>query len=144
MQAQSLPHAGQQPPPDRPPRIADAFAIAALALTAVAVLLDAAWTADLLPGRTPTVTYILIGVAVGGALIGVLLRVLLSKRSGRPRITLLEFAALGLLLGAWLLRGHPEIPPDPPLVAAAFLALMLLALTAWLRARSRTTRPGVP
>jgi hypothetical protein len=58
------------------------------------------------------------------------------------RLTLLDLVALGLLLGAWLLRGHPEIPPDPPLVAASLLAVGLLALGAWLRTRQDVPAPA--
>jgi hypothetical protein len=49
------------------------------------------------------------------------------------RVTVLELTAIGIALGALRLRGHHEIPPDPPLLVAQAVALVLLcsALVLW-------------
>jgi drug/metabolite transporter (DMT)-like permease len=108
---------------------------AVAAALGAAVLCDVAGSAGALPPGWPTVSYVLVAVAIAGTSAAVLSRVL-HTRSGadsRPLVTLLELAAAGLLLGSWLLRGHREIPPDRPLIAAQVVAALLLAAAAWRR-----------
>jgi hypothetical protein len=98
---------------------------------------DVAGTCALLPPWWPPVSHVLIGLGVGAGCLAVLLRLLLLPRTASSRHpTLLELGALGLLLGAWLLRGDAEVVPDPPLVGTQVVALALLAAAAWLRRRT--------
>jgi hypothetical protein len=115
------------------PRVLAGAALAALVL---AILVDAAGAAGVLPGWWPVASYVLVGAAVALATATVLVRVLRTRTGAQSRrwLTLLELLATGLLLGAWLLRGHHEIPPDPPLVGAQVMVAMLLggaALRRW-------------
>jgi peptidoglycan/LPS O-acetylase OafA/YrhL len=96
-----------------------------------AVLLVTAATLDL-PAMlrynvaSPTITYGGIFAGIGLGCVALAIRLLARHRSEpRPRGALLQLVALGLALGAWLLRGHPEIPADPPLVVAQALAAMM-------------------
>lgn len=93
-----------------------------------------------LPPWWPQVSHAAIGIGIGVQCVALLIR-MLRWRPGRTephhraRGTGLQLAALGLWLGAWLLRGHPEIPPDPPLVAAGLIAALLLARAVRLHTR---------
>lgn len=49
--------------------------------------------------------------------------------------------AIAILLGAWLLRGHAEIPPETPLVIAETAAAALYAVAAVRARRSRSPHP---
>jgi hypothetical protein len=116
-----------------------ASAVAAVALGAV-IVWDLAGAAGALPERWPVASHALLAAAIAAATAAVLIRVL-RTRSGsasHPLITLTELAATGALLGAWLLRGHPEIPPDPPLIAVQVVAAFVWAGVAW---RRRVLRP---
>jgi hypothetical protein len=114
---------------------------AAVALGA-AIVWDLAGTAGALRDRWPVASHALLAAAIAAATTAVLIRVLRTRTgsASRPLITLTELAATGALLGAWLLRGHPEIPPDPPLIAVQLAAAFAWAGAAWRRRalRSRT------
>jgi uncharacterized membrane protein len=102
---------------------------AALGLTVAAVTWDLAGLIAPVPTWWSAVSY---GAFAGVVTIGciALLLQLFARRRGepKPRGSVMQFVAIGLLLGAWLLRGHPEIPPDPPLLAAAVAAALIYAL----------------
>jgi peptidoglycan/LPS O-acetylase OafA/YrhL len=96
------------------------FCIAAAALWDVLALLRA--PAD----RAPGVTHTLLAVGIGSGCGAVLLRMLQRRRTEpRPAGTIAAIVALGLLLAVWLLRGHPGIPPDGPLIGAQLFGLAL-------------------
>ncbi|CAN5696080.1 hypothetical protein BH23GEM9_BH23GEM9_21550 [soil metagenome] len=149
MQAQSPVHAAPDQPPEEPVAagvwrpLGKFVAGSAGVMLAVAVLSDVAGMFGVLPREWPPFSYALLGIGIGLGLVAVLMRLLLARR-GEPRTaraTFLDLVAFGTLLGTWLLRGHPEIPPDPPLVVAALVALLLLAGSAWLRRRARSVSP---
>jgi hypothetical protein len=86
-------------------------------------------------------TLIAAGIAAGCA--ATFIRVL-QRSSTQPdaaaalrRITALELAAIGVMLAVLVVRGHREIPPDPPLIAAQLGALLALGLAERLRRRVR-------
>jgi hypothetical protein len=79
----------------------------------------------------PGVSYVLTALAVVAACAGVLLRVF-ARRPARARTTV-ELAAIGLVLLAWWLRGHPDIPADLPLVAAELVGALVLGGSAGVR-----------
>lgn len=59
-------------------------------------------------------------------------RLVLPARGGAPRRLVAPLAALAvagslLALGRWI-RGHPAVPPDPPILAAEIAALLVLLL----------------
>jgi uncharacterized membrane protein len=118
-------------------RGAGAIALLAFGMLGCAVIVDTAGTVGLLSGGWPRISHGLTAAGLAAGLIAVLLRVLTGRRGARRarRTTALELIALGLILGAWRLRGHPAIPPDPPLLGAAVIALLLLAAAAWWRRR---------
>jgi uncharacterized membrane protein len=69
-------------------------------------------------------------VAVPAALPGLLRHRTLPRSRGRRRSAvhgILVFAPLFLLALARWLRGHPEVPPDPPILAAELVAAVLVA-----------------
>lgn len=105
--------------------------VVAAALAAIALATDAAGSAGLLPGAWPVASYAVLAIVITGGLIIALLRMLHARRGTRARGVGSDLVALGLLLLAWLLRGHREIPPDPPLVAAELIGTALLAFTLW-------------
>lgn len=125
----------------QPAAYADALLLGCAAVWDVMALLGPA------PSRWSPVSYVLVGVGVAVGCLGVLLHLLGAGRPGRSRpaeppgparpagVRLetggagLRLFALGLALGAWLLRGHPEVPADPPLVVAEALAAVLLVGT---------------
>jgi Mn2+/Fe2+ NRAMP family transporter len=110
---------------------------AAAAALLAGTLLDIAGVAGAISPPPGTASYVLIAAGIAAACAVVLLRVLSARRSDRSdrRITITELAMIGVLLGAWMLRGHREVPPDMPLVAAQVLAIIGLAFAA--RARRR-------
>lgn len=105
---------------------------------------DVLGTAGLLPAWWPPVSYVLAALAIAAACLAALLVMLTARTSGRavghgpggdgtPRVrarvgTGGQLLAIGILLIAWMLRGHAEIPPDAPLVAAEVLAAALYAV----------------
>jgi hypothetical protein len=113
------------------------LALLAFGVLACAVIVDTAGALGLLSGGWPRLSHGLTAAGLAAGLIAVLLRVLTDRRGvrGARRTTALELIALGLILGAWRLRGHAAIPPDRPLAGAALLGLLLLAFAAWLRVR---------
>jgi hypothetical protein len=118
-----------------------AGAVAAVTLGA-AIAWDLAGGAGALADHWPVVSHALIAVAIAAGTSAVLIRVLRTRTgsASRPLITLTELAATGALLGAWMLRGHREIPPDPPLVALQVVAAFAWAGAAW--RRRVLSRPG--
>jgi len=97
--------------------------------------------ADPPPSRIAAASYALLATGIAAGCLGVLLRLLaepaLRPLPGRRRTALLELAAIGVLLGSLVLRGHAEIPPDAPLIGAQVLALSGLAIAEWTRRRIR-------
>lgn len=100
-----------------------------------------------LPAWWPPVGYVLVAGGVTAACLAVLLHMLSAPRVARSvSRTAGTLFAIGILLGAWLLRGDAEIEPDPPLVVAEVAAAALYAaLTLWRPHRTTvpddTTRP---
>lgn len=113
-------------------------------------LWDVAGALGALPSWWPPVSYVILAAGVAAACIAALLSVLTDRRTrpvrsagdapadqtaaspagaDDPRRTArhvgAQLLATGVLLVAWLLRGHAEIPPDPPLVAAETVAAIL-------------------
>jgi hypothetical protein len=121
-------------------RIAGGAAAAALL---GAIFCDVAGTAGALPAGWPVVSYTLVAVAVAAATAATLMRVLTTRtgENSRPLLTLAELTATGVLLGSWLLRGHPEIPPDQPLVAAQVIVVIVFAGVALRRWRLAARAP---
>jgi hypothetical protein len=105
--------------------------IAAAAIGAAAV-----WDAlrGLGIGTRPVVSYALVAFGIAAGCGAVFLRVF-ARLPERGRNTL-ELVVLGLVLLGWRLRGHPEIPADPPIVAVQILAAIVLAAAALFRRRT--------
>jgi hypothetical protein len=108
-----------------------------LLVLAVAAVWDVAGALRLPPEWWPQASHAMVGAGVAIVCVAVFLRVMQRRRGvpGDTRATALELAGAGLFLGAWLLRGHREIPPDPPLVVGQVTGFMLIALAAWWRRR---------
>lgn len=109
---------------------------------AATILLLAATALDvsaLLRRSTPVlhiVSYYLLPLAWGTLLALLLFRPVLAA----PRRSALADGAVVLLLAlAWWLRGHPEVMPDPPLVAVQIASALSLA-GRWYRRRRRGRR----
>ena len=113
-----------------------------------AALWDLAGVLDALPDWWPPVSYVLAAAAIVAACVVALLDTLARRRAptdtpaadtgfspatppgsvdprATPARTAGQLSAAGVLLAAWILRGHAEIPPDPPLVAAELVAAAL-------------------
>jgi hypothetical protein len=93
------------------------------------------------PHAASTRTHALLAVAIGAGCLAVLGGVLqrTAEVRVRRRVLLPELVAIGVLLGSLVLRGHPEIPPDGPLIGVQLGALGILAATALLRCRTHRT-----
>jgi hypothetical protein len=126
--------------------LSHAVVLAAAAPLAVATVLDLtamAAGADVPPARIAAISWACLALGIGAGTIMTLLRVMhradwqgdAARRLRRSTLTVL--VGLGLAIGVLMLRGHPEIPPDPPLLGAQVIALALLLLS-WPR------RPVVP
>jgi hypothetical protein len=100
----------------------------ALGFLGTGALWDLAGMLGALPPWWPPPGYVLIAFGIAAACVAVLLRVLLTPRGAptQPLITLLELAAVGVLIGALILRGDAEVPPDPPLVMAQLAACLVI------------------
>jgi hypothetical protein len=102
-----------------------------------------------LPPWWPPVSYVMAGAGIAVGCAAVLFALLTarptsrrapaesaSEGAGRPAPVHAysqpspggQLLAIGILLGAWLLRGNAEIPPDMPLVGAQVLAAALYAV----------------
>jgi tungstate transport system substrate-binding protein len=128
-------------------RLRAAAEATALAFLVFAPLWDVLGWSGALPAWWPPVSYVMIAAGIAAGCLAVLVRTLQRRvrvrgeratyAGGRgARGTLLELVAMGLLLGAWILRGDAEIPPDPPLVVAGLIALAVLAVAVRLRMRA--------
>jgi hypothetical protein len=103
-------------------------------LIAAATAWDIAGTAASVPAWWHVASYITIAAGAVLACGVVLLRTFARPRpAGETRRLAADLFAIGLLLLAWVLRGHHEVPPDAPLVGAQVLALGVLVLTTWRR-----------
>jgi hypothetical protein len=112
--------------------------IAAAVLLVTAAAWDLVGGAGILPARWPRVSHGMAAAGIAAACVAIFLRTL-QRRRGVPAgsgATALDLLGVGLFLAAWMLRGHAEIPPDPPIVGGQLAALGLLAWAAWLRRRS--------
>jgi uncharacterized membrane protein len=120
------------------------------AMIHTAVLWDVLGAAGALPPWWPPVSHVLIGAGSAAACLAVLVVTLSTRRRPRPpdgagddraaaasarRGSAGQLLAIGILLVGWVLRGHAEIPPDTPIVAAEVAAAALYAFTALRRAR---------
>lgn len=114
---------------------------AALAYLAAGVCWDVAGSFRLLPPWWPPVGYALLALGIAAFCMGLLVRILQTPRGSptRPLLTLLELAAVGVVLAALVLRGDAEIPADPPLVVAEVVACAVLLLPVAARRRARRT-----
>jgi hypothetical protein len=118
---------------------------------ALATLIDVAsrlGSPQLPRSAAAAVSWTLIAAGIGLGCVVLMLRILQRNRwpAGlvRPlrRSIALELIAIGLMLGSLVLRGHREIPPDPPLLAAQLIGLALLL--AALRIRASASRAATP
>lgn len=100
-----------------------------------AVLWDVTGSVGILPPWWPPVSWALVALGIAAGCAGVLLDMLGARRGGRAVGAGVRLLALGILLGAWLLRGHAEIVPELPIVAAEVIAAALHS-AAGLRRRS--------
>jgi hypothetical protein len=108
----------------------------ALAITGSAAAWDLAHLAAPMPRWWATASWAAIAAGAAAVCGVVLLRTLRRPRPpGETKRLATDLAAVGLLLLAWWLRGHPEVPPDSPLIFAQGIAVLALALTAWRRRR---------
>jgi hypothetical protein len=108
-----------------PPRPAERTVLCtAFGFLGTGALWDLAGVLGALPPWWPPPGYVLIAFGIAATCFAVLLRVLLTPRGAptQPAITMLELAAVGVLIGALILRGDAEVPPDPPLVMAQLAA----------------------
>ncbi|HEX2166014.1 MAG TPA: hypothetical protein VHG09_02140 [Longimicrobiales bacterium] len=127
-----------------------------------AVLWDVLGTLRLLPPWWPPISYVLAGAGIAAACLSALF-LMLGRRAAVPPVrgavstspdsdapardrpgragVGAQLLAIAILLGAWLLRGHAEIPPDMPLVAAEAVAAALYAVTALRTRNSRGAQP---
>jgi hypothetical protein len=114
----------------------------ALGFLGTGALWDLAGMLGTLPPWWPPPGYVLIAFGIAATCIAVLLRVLLTPRGAptHPGITLLELAAVGVLIGALILRGDAEVRPDPPLVIAQLAACVAIFSALPLRSRGRRRR----
>lgn len=107
-------------------------------LLSVAALWDLAGAMVLAPPWWPLVSHATAAAGIASGCAAVLLRLFDRRlRRRRSRGTPLQLIALGLMLLAWLLRGHRGIPADPPIVAAEAAAAAL-----YLRAIHRARDPS--
>jgi hypothetical protein len=103
---------------------------AAAALLAAAAAWDGVGALAAVPPWWPVPGYVGIGAGVALGCVGIMVHVLTTRREHRARrITALRLVALGVLLGAWLLRGHHEIPADPPVIVAQLAAATVLLIS---------------
>ena len=105
-----------------------------------AALWDILGVAGALPPWWPPVSYGLVGAGVAAACLSVLFVTLTARRHpqstavddraaapGTRRGSAGQLLATGILLTGWILRGHAEIPPDVPIVAAQVAGAALYA-----------------
>ena len=105
-----------------------------------AAVWDVSGALGVLPPWWPPVGYVLAAAGVVAACVAALLTMFTVRRATstaaapalsapvRARGIGGQLLAAGVLLAAWLLRGHAEIPPDPPLVAAELAAAALYVI----------------
>ena len=108
---------------------------------AVFLMAAAAWDliggAGNLPAWWPRVSHAMAAGGIAAACVAIFIRTL-QRRRGVPAgsgATAVELLGVGVFLAAWMLRGHAEIPPDPPIVGGQLVAVGLLVWAAWLRRR---------
>jgi hypothetical protein len=114
------------------------WVVTAAALT-LAALIDGGGAAGMLPRTWSVASYVLLAIAIVVSLVAALATMLAAPRGHRARgigsIMILD----AVLLATWLLRAHPEIPPDRPLIVAeSVAALVALVLVARRRRRGGT------
>jgi hypothetical protein len=111
------------------PRAGRAVAAYAVSLLATGAAWDVAGSFHALPPWWPTVSYVCVAAGSAAALIALLIRIFTAPRAARaPRRTLLQLVSLGVVVGAWGLRGDAEIPTDPPLVYAQLVGVIVYLL----------------
>jgi hypothetical protein len=113
---------------------------ASILLIAVATAWDIAGTAASVQAWWHAASYVALAASAVLACGAVLLRTFERPRMpGETRRLAADLLAIGLLLLGWVLRGHHEVPPDPPLIGAQVLALGVLVLTTWRRRAAAIT-----
>jgi MYXO-CTERM domain-containing protein len=121
-------------------RVRRGVGIAAAVLLTAAAVWDLVGGAGILPAWWPRVSHALAGAGIAAACLAIFIRTMQRRRGvpGGSGATAVELLAVGLFLVARMLRGHAEIPPDPPIVGGQLVALGLLAWAAWRRRRRPT------
>jgi hypothetical protein len=118
--------------------VARGLRAATLVLIGAAALWDTVGLLAVRPPWWPPLSYGLAGAAILTGCVAVLVTLFTTRRVPRaapgapptaaPPHTGSQLIAIGILLAAWLLRGHAEIPPDAPLIAAEVFAAALYAV----------------
>ncbi|HSJ08402.1 MAG TPA: hypothetical protein VK928_00775 [Longimicrobiales bacterium] len=106
--------------------------VTAAAATLVA-LIDGGGAAGILPRAWSVASYILLALAIVLSLVAALVTMLAAPRGRKARGIGMIMVLNAVLLATWLLRAHPEIPPDPPLVFTEAAAALFMLLSAWRR-----------
>jgi hypothetical protein len=130
--------AREYPAPAATGTLLRAAACATAAFLGVGVVWDLAGQLVPVSPWWPAVSYSLIGLGTALACVSVLLRMLRRGRAPREtRRMAVELLAIGVVLLAWSLRGHAEVVPDSPLVAAQAVGALLLGAVALTRRHAR-------
>jgi hypothetical protein len=126
---------------------ATVLGIGSVAASAILDLFALATGANVPPSPLAAISWVCLAVGIGVGSLLTLGRVMRRRDwqgagAGRQRrATVLALLGLGICLGVLMLRGHPEIPPDPPLLAAQIVAIAVMVF-AWPVWRRTSTAAG--